>query len=760
MADSLPTRKSARGRIPNKKYSIDASEILHIPESDSDVAAEPVPIIDDFDADEDFESTKAAEEEAEDDEESIATSTGGSQESGVATPVEVFEDALSSASEPDLLEPGDSLQPVRSSFITSSRTKVGRRKRPDEGMHFRGIPAYEKSKHQHMKFLFGTNPQDMVDFIRGRDKWVQVATLPSRVPDEHGCGGMALPFCYGQGSRSAEASTDWDWYYDQGGNHRMKEQQRAFSLDSKDVSNYVSWSQREHSFLMGPYGNQRVHSLASLETLSIKEAWSSTSVQGAHNKSENVPEKERNGWILNAGGKVTCLDWAPNHPGQIQYLAILTNQSPSPSTRQSSPFEPSEPYSASLQLWALHATKMSGSEGMMDMTRAPELLQLLCTDWGALKQFRWCPVPRETRDADEEGTTFVGLLAGVWTDGYVRVLDIQLENAQSSPSIYVKYKGAAFASRPPDTVCTCLTWLSATGLAVGCANGFVAIWDIAESILSVSAPKHMDSPPPQPTLLPDPSNPATRPWFYHSLHHSYILSLVSTYPSQSHFLVSASMDGYLRLTDIRNPIADFVLSPRSRMLNSAIDYHPYIQSFMHSEDNDYFRALPLRRFFSVIMFGKSEGPVLSTAVGKVHPCVLFGSADGTVLATNPMRKVLSFKQMQYQQIWFRHEWVPKAQPPRNEGNEGTQGVPSAAAEDRHVTREGMSRITEGYKVETVDYLKSSKVKLKGRDGTVLATVYEEESGVTQVAWNPNLHCGGWAAAGMGSGLVRIEDLAI
>ncbi len=49
---------------------------------------------------------------------------------------------------------------------------------------------------------------------------------------------------------------------------------------------------------------------------------------------------------------------------------------------------------------------------------------------------------------------------------------------------------------------------------------------------------------------------------------------------------------------------------------------------------------------------------------------------------------------------------------------------------------------------------------KTHNGVMFATVYEEASAVTALAWNPNLHVGGWAAAGMGSGLVRIEDLAI
>ena len=321
-------------------------------------------------------------------------------------------------------------------------------------------------------------------------------------------------------------------------------------------------------------------------------------------------------------------------------------------------------------------------------------------------------------------------------------------HSQADEAQTVKYQGAAFASRPPDTVCTCLTWLSATELAAGCANGFVAIWNIAESITtSIDTPSSPNTPP--------------RPWFYHHLHQTYILSLVSTYPSHPHFLASTSMDGYLRLTDIRNPTVDFVQSARSRMINAAIDYHPPTQSFLHAEDNDDFRALPLRRFFTAIMIGKADGTVLSLAVGKVHPCVLVASADGTVLTTNPMRKVMAAKQVQYQQIWFRHEWVPKRQPLRSEGDgdgdEETQGV-RASNEERHGTREGMSRITEGYKVEGIEVQRFSNSKSK--NGIILATIYEEEAAATQVTWNPNLHCGGWAAAGMGCGLVRIEDLAV
>ena len=43
---------------------------------------------------------------------------------------------------------------------------------------------------------------------------------------------------------------------------------------------------------------------------------------------------------------------------------------------------------------------------------------------------------------------------------------------------------------------------------------------------------------------------------------------------------------------------------------------------------------------------------------------------------------------------------------------------------------------------------------------LLTTIYDEETGVVQLSWNPNLRFGGWMAAGMGSGLLRVQDLAV
>lgn len=190
------------------------------------------------------------------------------------------------------------------------------------------------------------------------------------------------------------------------------------------------------------------------------------------------------------------------------------------------------------------------------------------------------------------------------------------------------------------------------------------------------------------------------------------------------------MDGYLRLTDLRSPQTDFVLSSRARVPPSTLVYSDPLFCIFSSEENEQLRAYPLRRFFSSLTFARLPGVTLALSTGHFHPTVIAGCADGSLVAVNPMRRVLFRREQQYQQTVFRHEWT------RSSG--------------------GLSRITEGYKVETTNVTIATKMRSDG----MFVTVHEEESAVTQACWNPNLGCGGWVAVGMGSGLVRVEDLAI
>ena len=91
-------------------------------------------------------------------------------------------------------------------------------------------------------------------------------------------------------------------------------------------------------------------------------------------------------------------------------------------------------------------------------------------------------------------------------------------------------------------------------------------------------------------------------------------------------------------------------------------------------------------------------------------------------------------------------------------------IPSSAATTSRACsplsalREPLSRITDGHKPETTQLQRVQDPNVQ--EGTRFATIYEEGTAVTQLAWNPNLRFGGWAAAGLGCGLVRVEDVAV
>ena len=735
MTDPTPPRKSTRGRVPSKKYSIDAFDGLDILGSDSEAETQLVLNLDDVEEDEDFDAEAVVEDDAA--EESDISIDEASDGSAMVTPNEDHEDASSYTSETDAANTVDGAKPQKYSSSRSRQVVPRDKKKPNLDNRSRGIGSLDQysDKETRFKSLAGTDPKDVLLMIQSRDKWTKDFTLPSRVKDRHGRGGMGHPFSYSEEKRKSEASAGWSWYYRHGGRAVMIEKQSMLPLSVGEATKYIpTYSKLSHSFLMGPYGKQHKYSLAPGEYMNIAEAWKPTFSGRNECMADGNMLQKKCGWMLNVGAKVRCLDWAPNHDGGTQYLAVSMADSLHLVDAQSSAFAPSESYPACVQIWAFATSTDTEGIGLMDPIKPPSLVHVICTEWGYIKQLKWCPAPRESRDEDAQDSVSIGLLAGIWGDGRVRVLDVHLDGVQSSLTRCVRYEGAGFESRPPNTICTCLTWLSATDLAAGCANGFVAIWDIADLIISSVNQRPGNMASRSEDASKQSSYLTTYPYFYQSLHQSYILTMTCAYPDHSHFLASSSMDGYLRLTDLRTPSTDFVFSSRARHGATNLEYHQALQSFIAPDENDYIRALPIRHFYSILGFVRTDAAVLSMSTGKCHTCVLVGAADGSVIATNPLPRVLKRKCLQHKQKWFQHEWTRKG--------------------------EGMSRITEGYKVETINLFKGDRGDKMVNDGIVHSTIYEEEMGITQVAWNPNLHCGGWAAAGMGSGLIRVEDITI
>lgn len=183
-------------------------------------------------------------------------------------------------------------------------------------------------------------------------------------------------------------------------------------------------------------------------------------------------------------------------------------------------------------------------------------------------------------------------------------------------------------------------------------------------------------------------------------------------------------------------------------------WHEFGQIAIHADDNTAIKGSTLRRYFANLYLARGGGNPTSLATSPCHPFILVGGANGDVFATNPLSRIVDAGRSQtWQQMWFTHEWR------RIAANESIDGISVSLAENG--TR-GITRIAEGFKAENIALAGEGpkNQKWNRHQGTAYTTVYEEKSAITAVAWNPNPHVGGWAAAGMGDGLLRIEDLSI
>lgn len=327
------------------------------------------------------------------------------------------------------------------------RYQMRGKQKPKDIVRSRGLielSSKNPSKEGMLKFMAGGHPRDWVDFLRTKDRWLTDPTLPTKLDSKRGKEGMCHHFSHTKEKREMEATIGWDWYYDHGGRELFAKRQRKQVLTPDEGLGYIPKAAEDsHQFLMGPYGNQQLFRLETGHSMYLDDAWKSTheTIQGS-----TQPGEVRDGWTLNLGTSIKCLDWATNQDGDIQYLAVVTAQ-PKPTLFQplsevSPAYTPSAPLRSCIQIWEFplgidppdHKTLPKGP-------RKPPALQLvICTEWGEIKQLKWCQVPRTFRDNDFAADKIpLGLLSGVWSDGLVRVLDVSLDKNSGATASHGKF---------------------------------------------------------------------------------------------------------------------------------------------------------------------------------------------------------------------------------------------------------------------------------------------------------------------------------
>ena len=491
-------RRSGRARVPNRKYANDIRDFSPDPELVEQLS-KPV---DDSDKDADFSAEtalaeEAAEEEEQEGEDDEVTQSDES-DSSIQTPVgENNTDIVSKVSEliPKPKEFGSNvLSKHNRQFTAKSKPKLA------EDSHIRGHPFNEKatSTRNQVLLLAGNDQADVSALRSSIAKWANEISVPKQTPNSNGAGGMAHHPLYTAQVRLAEVEESCKWYGEGGGKALMRNAQRVQSLEPEDYQQYYPKRHDEQRFLHGPYDAQAMYAARPMQPAPLHLTWNtgSSAVQEAFQGQHR--ELSHHGWLLSLGARPRRLAWAPHRSGDKQYLAISTSKNPPSDQQNLSVFVPMGKYAACIQIWAFAASKIEDGYRSMDSQVRPQLVHAICSDWGSAKELSWNPAACDHEEQEDQ--IRLGLLAGIWSDGFVRVLDVWTSKESSD------YHQAHGWCRLPVLPWKGLTWCSQVQWSGVCSKASIH----CVHLLELDYPEQDRS-----WLRERPSSPLERCFSYH-----------------------------------------------------------------------------------------------------------------------------------------------------------------------------------------------------------------------------------------------------
>ncbi|KAI1470101.1 WD40 repeat-like protein [Daldinia caldariorum] len=505
--------------------------------------------------------------------------------------------------------------------------------------------------------------------------------------------------------------------------------------------------------LLGHVLNQKEHLMKQGDCLSFSDS-------GLPIEDESSDDSQIGGWLLDVGGIVLSMGWAPikGQVDQLLAMSVIPHSDQAFYRDLNDAPKPSELKDGAIQIWKFGVEK--DREGISRPARSsPKLIRTICFYWGRVNRMQWCPVPLTI-------THGVALLAVLCGDGKLRIIEIKRDPERDGVETFEEMQEPLATIKPPkehSLEINCFSWLNINRIVVGLSDGSVTVWSIS------------------------PCQQLQR----HPVHSSPIMDIVSGYPSKPFLIATMPMGGVFTLTDLNRPTAEKTYhgNPLVSLQPNVLAWSDQLRgfasiwptsfpgtstvSFVHS------RVFPLSRHICTV-----EGQTSCLAFGTCHPFLLVGSSDGSVWALNVMRKVLSHREKTHKLKIFQHEYAAPPPPETTNGN-GDQ-----------IQRRGGCRILHGFLPQLNSHplgtriAKESRVKRargekkaankkskKPEDEVVFEdpadededyftmvpapiVVHESQTRITALSWNPNVEFSWWAAAAMGSGLVRIMDLGI
>ncbi|KAJ5386383.1 hypothetical protein N7509_008924 [Penicillium cosmopolitanum] len=418
-------RKSGRVRASKAVYTEDPFAVAGISDDEPDEnppkrarrLKQESPSDDEFVGGDDDEEEEEEDDDVDDEEmeDAAASEEAASEEEG-----EAEEDGRRSPDEMIVNVNAAAFIPKKKAATSTARPRT---KGPDGSMeidpnetHYRGglNHNHNTSKEMLYRFAFGSDERDLFAALYQRDQWLEGgdACLPRRNTLENLKRQPDYPYGPTLGLSpedfEAESKSAWDWYYDKDIGDRFRATQHFEKLKKTDINNYLAKPPtKKHTVLMGPADQQTQIDLGYDAPYDYSKPWAFTS--GSNNQKPRKPARE--GWLMSFGRKIQCLAWAPNQEGLSQYLAVVVpiteaqkKECSSLGADSGNSFQPTPSYPCALQLWEFKGKEIGCPTKSLDMSTTPQRRLVVCTDWGDIRSIAWCPMPREERHEDSEGT--------------------------------------------------------------------------------------------------------------------------------------------------------------------------------------------------------------------------------------------------------------------------------------------------------------------------------------------------------------------
>ncbi|KAI0443687.1 hypothetical protein F4803DRAFT_549956 [Xylaria telfairii] len=547
-------------------------------------------------------------------------------------------------------------------------------------------------------------------------------------------------------------------------NTRLVDQFRQQKSTPIDKAEAFCWflpqAPGELSVFLGHASDQKPYLIRHGESISFSDA--GNPINDADDESTVT-----GGWLLDVGGVPISMAWAPSQGHVNQFLAIAVIPFSDQAYYHDLKDAPREVEKKAGAIQILRFDAAKSRRGILRPSRrAPRLAQALCFSWGRVSRIQWCPVPLTAEDATR-------LLAVLCVDGRIRIIGVQNISEHDSSEIFEQIHEPMIILEPPREYAieiTCFTWINMNRVATGLSDGSVMVWSLS------------------------PRRILQR----HPIHSTGIVDIVSGYPSDPFLVSTVPIGGVLTLTDLTRPSGETTYHPNMMvsLQPNLLAWFPHLRGYASMwpsafAGNPNLTFLPARGFPLCRHLITVNGQPTCISTGSCHPYILIGTTDGSLWVFNVLRKLSSHREKTLKLKLFQHEFrsLLSSSAENEEGKTKSRGacrilhgfLPEPNSHPTGVKMAETQRMNREKGTKEGQAKSKGKGKAKGKSAKTQSktsgepegevdeeaamtsgpgpiVLYEPQTRITGVAWNPNVEFSWWAAAAMASGLVRVMDV--